>query len=284
MRKRRSSPVSGFFQLTLGTILVVLGVYFFKFPNHFSFGGVTGLAVVAEPYLPISASDFTFLVNMLLLVVGFAFLGRQFGLKTVYTSLLMSVLLSLLERICPLSAPLTDQPVLELGFAIALPAVGAALLFQQEASGGGTDIIAMVLKKYTNIHIGQALFYSDLLFVVCSALVFGVQTLLFSFAGLMIKSLVIDNVIASLNTSKCLSIICTRPEPICQFITDTLGRGATVVAAEGAFTHEKRSILYTALSPAEALRLRRFLREQDPSAFVMVTTSSEILGRGFQNA
>lgn len=273
-----------FAQLTLGTVLIVVGVYFFKFPNNFSFGGVTGLAVIVAPYLPIGASDFTFIVNTLLLVVGFCFLGKGFGAKTVYTSMLMSILLSLLERVCPLAAPLTNQPVLELGFAIALPAVGAALLFHLGASGGGTDIIAMVLKKYTSTNIGRALFYSDLIFVLCGALVFGVETLLFSFAGLMIKSLVIDNVIASMNLVKCFSVVCRDSDGICAFITKELRRSATVSDARGAFTNEPRAIIFTALTPGEGLRLRRFIHENEPSAFVMVSTSSEIMGRGFQQA
>ena len=126
MRKQKT-PFSEFLQLTAGALLVALGVYFFKFPNHFSFGGVTGMAVIVAPYLPVSAADFSFLANLLLLAVGFTFLGKGFGLKTAYASLLNSLLLSALDRLCPLSSPLTDQPILELAFAIALPALGAAL-------------------------------------------------------------------------------------------------------------------------------------------------------------
>ena len=278
---KKKGPFPPFAAMTIGTLLVSLGVYFFKFPNNFSFGGVTGLAVVAAPYLPISASDFTFIANMLLLLLGFVFLGRGFGVKTIYTSLLMSVSLTLLERIFPLSAPLTQEPLLELGFAIALPAVGAAFLFSVGASGGGTDVIAMILKKYTSIGIGQALFFSDLLFVLMGGLLFGVETFLFSFAGLLIKSLLIDNVIASMNQVKWLQVICSHPEEICRFITEDLKRSATLSSGTGAFTGEERSILFTAMTPREARRLRQFIADADPSAFVMISTTHEIMGRGF---
>jgi len=268
--------------LTFATVLIALGVYFFKFPNHFSFGGVTGMAVIASKFLPITASDFTFAANMVLLVVGFIFLGKSFGAKTVYTSLLLSVLLSLFQRIFPMSAPLTNQPVLELGFAIALPAVGAAILFFLNASGGGTDVIAMILKKYSNFNIGQALFYTDLVFVLLSGFVFGIETLLFSFAGLMIKALLIDNVIASLNQVKYCNVVCSEKEKICDYITHELKRSATSCDGTGAYTHDPKTIVFTALTSAEAAKLRRYIKEIEPKAFIMMSNSSEIFGRGFR--
>ncbi len=137
--------------LTFSTVLVVIGVYFFKFPNNFSFGGVTGYAVVLGKVMPFTPSDITFVFNIALLVVGFLFLGRSFGIKTVYVSILMSVGLAVLEKVCPLNAPLTDEPLLELLFAIFLPGLGSAILFNVGASSGGTDIIAMILKKYTAV-------------------------------------------------------------------------------------------------------------------------------------
>ena len=134
--------------LTLATIILDVGVYFFKFPNNFSFGGVTGLSVLLAQMLPFRASTLNFMINMLLLVFGFLFLGKGFGMKTVYVSVLSSVGLSLLDAFVPMNAPLTHQPVLELIYAIVLPAFSSAMLFNVNASGGGTDIIAMILKKY----------------------------------------------------------------------------------------------------------------------------------------
>ena len=162
--------------LTLATLVMVAGIYVFKFPNDFSFGGVTGIAIILSGLFDISASSITFIINMALLLVGFLFLGRGFGIKTVYVSVLMSGALSLLEYFFPMSAPLTNEPVLELIFAIVLPSFGSAILFNMNASGGGTDIIAMVLRKYTSFNIGSALFLVDLCITVAACFVFDAQT------------------------------------------------------------------------------------------------------------
>lgn len=143
--------------ITISIWIMVIGIYFFKFPNHFAFGGITGFSTVISEMTQWSASDFTFITNMSLLVLGFIFLGRSFGLKTVYATVVMSVSLSLLERICPLTKPLTSEPLLELMFAIFLPAIGTAILFNIGASSGGTDIIAMIMKKHTSMNIGTVL-------------------------------------------------------------------------------------------------------------------------------
>ena len=145
--------------ITISIWIMVIGIYFFKFPNHFAFGGITGFSTVISEMTQWSASDFTFITNMSLLVLGFIFLGRSFGLKTVYATVVMSVSLSLLERICPLTKPLTSEPLLELMFAIFLPAIGTAILFNIGASSGGTDIIAMIMKKHTSMNIGLSLIH-----------------------------------------------------------------------------------------------------------------------------
>lgn len=150
-------------------------------------------------------------MNTSLLVLGFIFLGKGFGIKTVYASMVMSVSLSLLERVCPLSRPLTTEPLLELLFAIFLPAVGTAILFHLGASSGGTDIIAMILKKYTSLNIGTVLMLVDVAAAASSFFIFGPETGLFSTIGLAAKSLVIDDVIENLNLCKCFNIICDDP-------------------------------------------------------------------------
>lgn len=268
--------------LTLATLLLVVGVYVFKFPNNFSFGGVTGIAVVLSKVTALSASSYTFIINMALLAVGFLFLGTSFGIKTVYVSVLTSVGLSVMEKLFPMAGPLTEQPVLELIFAIFLPALSAAILFNVGASGGGTDIVAMILKKYTPVNIGTALFLVDLGITVAACFVFDVTTGLFSFTGLMAKSLVIDNVIESINRCKCFNVICNNPEPICNFIRDELKRSATVYRAEGAFTHAPRTVILTVLKRGQAVQLRNYVREVEPTAFMMITNSSEIIGKGFR--
>lgn len=268
--------------LTVATLILVVGVYLFKFPNNFSFGGVTGIAVVLGAVMPVSPGSITFVINMALLVVGFIFLGKSFGIKTVYVSVLTSVGLSAAERWFPMNGPLTQQPVLELIYAIVLPAVSAAILFNIGASGGGTDIIAMILKKYTKLNIGAALFVVDLFIVLSSCLVFDAQTGLFSLCGLLAKSLVVDNVIENINLCKYFTIVCNDPQPICDFITQKLNRSATVYHAEGAYQHNQKSVIMTVMKRSQAVELRNFIHETQPSAFIAITNSSEIIGKGFR--
>lgn len=260
---------------------MVVGVYFFKFPNHFAFGGVTGFSTVVSAVTRWSAGNFTFVANMVLLVIGFIFVGRQFGIKTVYASILMSVSLSVLEKLYPMDRPLTSEPVLELIFAIFLPAVGSAILFNIGASSGGTDIIALVLKKYTSFNIGTALFLADLFAVGSSFFIFGPTTGLFSSLGLMAKSLMVDGVIENINLCKCFNIVCDDPVPICDYIINGLNRSATIYEAQGAFTHHKKSVIMTTMKRSQAVRLRNYIRNVEPTAFMMVTNSSEIIGKGF---
>ena len=149
------SQLKNFFLLTFSTLAMAVGIYFFKFTNNFTFGGITGLAVLIAKSGAISASDFSFISNMVLLVLGLFVLGKKFAAKTAYSSILLSVTLSVLERVYPMTRPLTDQPLLELAFAIALPSIGSAILFNIGSSSGGTDIVAMIMKKYTSVDIGK---------------------------------------------------------------------------------------------------------------------------------
>lgn len=268
--------------LTGATYIMVIGIYAFKFPNNFSFGGVTGLAIVLSNFLPTTPGNVTFIINMALLLVGFLFLGKGFGVKTAYISIIMSLGLSLSEKIYPMTRPLTEEPVLELVFAVALPAFSSAIFFNMDASGGGTDIIAMILRKYTKLNIGTALFISDLLIVVSACFVFNAQTGLFSLLGLLTKSLVVDGVIENINLCKYFTIICDDPEPICDFIKNKLHRSATTYDAEGSYEHRKKTVIITIMKRGQAVELRNFIRQTQPTAFIAITNSSEIIGKGFR--
>lgn len=268
--------------MTIGTIIITIGVYFFKFPNNFSFGGVTGIAVVVSRLVPWSASTITLVLNMLLLVVGFLFLGKKFGIKTVYVTVLMSLLLAVLEVLCPMTQPLTDQLFLEFVLAILLPSFGAAILFNVGASGGGTDIVAMILRRRTGLDMGTMLFVVDIVVTVSVFAVFDIETSLYAVTGLMAKTIVINGSISDLNLSKYFNIICDDPEPICAFIKEKLHRGATVTDAYGAFSHHDKYIVFTVISRSQAIRLRNFVKQVEPHAFMAICNSSEIIGKGFQ--
>lgn len=277
------SKLKNFSLLTISTLIMAVGIYFFKFANNFTFGGITGIAVLVAKFLPISASDFSFVVNILLLIIGWIVLGKSFAEKTAYSTILLSVILSLLERIYPMSHPLTNEPLLELIFAILLPALGSAILFNIGASSGGTDVIAMILKKYTSIDIGKGLMISDLIFTLAGFLVFNVKTGLYSLFGLIMRSALIDNFIESFNRSKYFHVVTSNATCICDFIQNDLQRGATIVNATGAFTGDDKYIILTVLSPSQAVKLRNFIKEHDPKAFLLVSNTSEIIGKGFHS-
>lgn len=270
-----------FAALTFSTLVMAVGIYFFKFSNNFTFGGITGLAVLIAKTGFMSASDFTFVTNMLLLIIGWIILGKKFAAKTAYCSILLSVVLSALERIYPMSHPLTDQPMLELCFAIALPALGSAILFNIGGSSGGTDIIAMILKKYSSFDIGKALMLTDVIITIAGCFVFDIETGLYSFLGLAIRSFMIDTFIESFNLSKYFNVVCDHPEPICDFITHELTRSATVCQAQGAFSGNDKYIIFTALNRPQAVKLRNFIKENEPTAFILISNTSEIIGKGF---
>lgn len=275
--------LKNFSLLTISTLIMAVGIYFFKFTNNFTFCGITGIAVLVAKFLPISASDFSFVVNILLLIIGWIVLGKSFAEKTAYSTILLSVSLSLLERIYPMSHPLTNEPLLELIFAILLPALGSAILFNIGASSGGTDVIAMILKKYTSVDIGKGLMISDLIFTLAGFLVFNVKTGLYSLFGLIMRSALIDNFIESFNRSKYFHVVTSNATCICDFIQNDLQRGATIVNATGAFTGDDKYIILTVLSPSQAVKLRNFIKEHDPKAFLLVSNTSEIIGKGFHS-
>lgn len=273
-----------FLLLTFGTVLVAVGVYFFKFPNNFSMGGVTGIAILLSALFPVSSATFASVINVIFLILGFVVLNKGFGVRTVYCSLLFSALLSGLEWLCPLSGPLTDQKLLELFFAVLLPALGAGILFNTQGSTGGTDILAMILKKFTNLDIGKALLCVDVLVAGSTFLVVNIETGLFSLLGLVLKSVLVDTVIESLNRKKSFILVTSQPEAVASFITHDLHRSATIWEARGAYSHETKWVVLAALTRAQAVALRRHLKETDPHAFMLITNSSEIFGKGFLRA
>ena len=271
--------------LTLGTFLVAAGVYFFKFPNSFNTGGVTGLAVILNAVFPtVSPSTFSSVINIAFLALGFLFLDKSFGINTIYCSVLFSAMLSGLEWLCPLTAPLTGQKTLELFFAVILPSLGAAILFNMQSSTGGTDILAMILKRFSSMDIGNALLCVDVLIAASTLYFVGIEAGLYSVLGLVLKSVVVDTVIESLNRRKSFIAVTSCPEEVCTFITHSLNRSATYWPAKGAYSHDEKWVVLTALSRSQAVALRLYLKSVDPHAFILVTNSSEIFGKGFMRA
>ena len=272
-----------FLQINAGVLLVVVGVYFFKFPNQFSTGGVSGLAVILSA-LPIDLSSATImlLINLAFLVLGFVFLNKEFGVKTIYCTLMISVVTKIFEVYFPMTAPLTDQRMLELIFSVILPGVGSALLFTKGASSGGTDILAMIIRKNTQIDLGKSLLFSDFFISFSTLFFFGVETCMYSLLGLLLKSFIIDNVIENISTKKIAIIITSKHDEVIDFITHVLHRGVTNWECVGGYTGEEKSALMTALSPRQAVMLRDYVNSVDAKSFIVINNSTEVIGKGFQ--
>ena len=217
-----------FIILNLGLIFTAVGIAIFKTPNHFAFGGTSGLSIILSTLFPKwNVGAFMWIVNAALVVLGFFFLGIRSMGWTVYSSFALSFYVSACEAIYPLSSPLTHDVFLELCFAVFFPAVGAAMVFNVGASTGGTDIVAMILHKYTSLEIGRALLVSDLGIVLIAAYLYGAQTGLYCILGMILKCTVVDSAIESLNLRKVCTIISKYPEQVEEFIINDLHRSAT---------------------------------------------------------
>jgi uncharacterized membrane-anchored protein YitT (DUF2179 family) len=284
---RREDPTGlrFFLYLNLGLVLTALGVMVFKAPNHFALGGTSGLSIILSTLFPgTQVSTFMWAINAALVVLGLVLLDRRTIGWTVYSSFALSAYVSLFGWLMPLVHPLTDDTLLELCFAVLLPAIGSAIVFDIGASTGGTDILAMVLKKYTSLEIGKALMVSDAAIVAMAFVLYGPRTGLYCVLGLLGKSFVVDNVIESLNLRKVCTVISNEPDAVLDFLVRELERTATVRDAVGGFSMHPEKVIVTVLTRREASRLRIWLKRNDPGAFMTIVNSSEIIGRGFRSA
>lgn len=272
--------------ITFGTAIIAAAIYFFKFPNHFSVGGVSSLAVLLSQLVnhAVTESQIMSIANGALLIVALIVLGKSFAIKTVYSTALLSLLTLLFEWLFPLAEPITSHMFLELILTIGGIAIGSAILFSQGASSGGTDVIAMIIKKFTNAEIGTALLLSDALMVVASGFIFydKPEICMYSAVGLVLKSFIVDNVIDGFNRNKYFIIVTNKEKEACDFIHNMLHRGATISKCIGSYSGEEKSMITTVLNRTQAGMLKKFLKETDPGAFTVITNSSDILGKGFR--
>lgn len=281
--KKSIITVKSLLFLHVGIVLLSIGIYFFKIPNGFSTGGVTGIGTILGKITPISSGIWIWILNIALLILGFVILGKKTGAKTVYCSMAYSALIYIFETFIPLKSPLSNQPFLELTYAMLLTSIGSAMIFYSEASSGGTDIVALILKKNFKLDVGKALLCVDFIVASSSFFVFDIQTGLFSLLGLFTKAFIVDNVIESLYACKYFVVITSKPSEISEYIMTELHHGVTTHEVVGEYTHSGRMMIHTVCKRIEAIRLREKIRELDPGAFVIITTSSEIIGRGFRS-
>jgi len=272
-----------FFLMNFGLLLVALGVHFFKTPNNFAIGGTTGVSIIAATLIPgLKVGSAMIIINAALILIGLIFLGRNFTAGTFYSSIAVSLLIWLLEIIAPVTAPLTNDTILELCYAVILPAVGSGIVFNIGASTGGTDIVAMILSKRTSLEIGKALFLSDFLITIAAIFIYGTQTGLYCMLGLLAKAFLLDNVTESMNVRKQVTIVSKESKAIESFIINKLHRGATIYKAYGAYTEDEKEIITTVLGRRQAVQLRNFIRQADQGAFITIVNSSETIGKGFR--
>ena len=274
--------------LNVGILMIAVGTYFFKAPNHFATGGVSGLAIIltkfTEPKVSwLGQTELTAFINVFLLIIGFIFLGRGCSLKTAYCTLFYSGEMQLMKLIYPVTTPVTDEVFLEFIFAMLLTGAGSAILFNCKASSGGTDILALIVKKYTPLKdVGIALIVTDFT-IACSAFfVFDIRAGLFSVLGLFTKAFLIDGVIESIVKSKYVMIITSRPDDVAPFIIEGLHRSFTSFKAQGGYTGEEKTVLVIVCKKIEAYKLKTKLHSVDPDAFVILCNTSEIVGRGWE--
>ena len=266
-----------------GVLLLTIGVYFFKTPNNFATGGVSGLSLLLARALPLhTQAQYMAAINVILLIIGAVVLGKECSGLTVFCSLQFSALNWLLEVLVPMNKPFTEEPLMELIYAMFLSGIASGILFDCNASSGGTDIIALILRKYSTLDIGRALLVTDMVIVISNFFINGIAAGLYSLLGLFMKTFLIDNIIESMNLCKAFTNVTTKPDEIGRFIMDELRHGVTMYEAKGGYTLGSKSMLLTVCRRADAIRLRRFAKQVDPDSFIIITNSSEIIGRGFR--
>ena len=274
-----------------GIVFLACSLYFFLVPNHFVTGGVTGLSTILNALIPgISTATWLMGLNICMLSLGFIFLGKSTGIWTVYCSLgysgLMMIFekLELLEKLSPEIHTLTNEPFLELCVGIMLYALGSALIFYTGASSGGMDIAALIIQKYAKLDVGKAVLYVNSLIAIGSIFVFrNVLTAILSLLGLFANAFIIDIVIDNLDSCKYFIVITEKPQLVAEYIMNELHHGVTITDAIGAYTQAKKGMVHTVCRRYEAIRLRQAVKKIDENAFMVVTTSSEIIGKGFRS-
>lgn len=276
--KRES--IKEFALITMGIFLVAVSVVYFFEPNNIAAGGITGLAIVINHYIPfISIGPLVLMMDAILFIVALIVLGAKFGAKTIYSSFLLSTSMWLMQTFIPINV--TNDLILATIFGTLISAVGMAIVFNANASTGGTDIIAKILNKFFHIEIGKSLLIVDFLVTLLGAVTFGINIGLYGLLAVIINGVVIDNIIAGFKTKSEITIISEKNKEISKFILDDLERGCTFIKGIGGFTRKDTSILYTVLDRNEFIKLKNKIKEIDKNAFITVGEVHEVMGEGF---
>ena len=262
--------------LTGAMAIIAAAVYFFLVPSHASVSSISGLGIVLANFVPLPLSAITMILNVVLLVIGFLTCGREFGAKTVYTSILLPAFIGLFERIFPNLGSLTDSQELDVLCYILVVSVGLSILFNRNASSGGLDIVAKIMNKYLHMDLGKAMSLSGMCVALSAALVYDKKTVVLSVLGTYFNGLVLDHFIFDNNIKRRVCIITGKEEELRRFIIEDLHSGATVYESYGAYNMQKRREIITIVDKAEYQKLMSYMNREDPQAFITVYTVSDM--------
>lgn len=262
--------------LTGAVAIIAAAVYFFLVPSHASVSSISGLGIVLANFVPLPLSAITMILNVVLLVIGFLTCGREFGAKTVYTSILLPAFIGLFERLFPNLGSLTDSQELDVLCYILIVSVGLSILFNRNASSGGLDIVAKIMNKYLHMDLGKAMSLSGMCVALSAALVYDKKTVVLSVLGTYFNGLVLDHFIFDNNIKRRVCIITGKEEELRRFIIEDLHSGATVYESYGAYNMQKRREIITIVDKAEYQKLMSYMNREDPQAFITVYTVSDM--------
>jgi uncharacterized membrane-anchored protein YitT (DUF2179 family) len=262
--------------LTGAVAIIAAAVYFFLVPSHASVSSISGLGIVLANFVPLPLSAITMILNVVLLVIGFLTCGREFGAKTVYTSILLPAFIGLFERLFPNLGSLTDSQELDVLCYILVVSVGLSILFNRNASSGGLDIVAKIMNKYLHMDLGTAMSLSGMCVALSAALVYDKKTVVLSVLGTYFNGLVLDHFIFDQNIKRRVCIITGKEEELRRFIIEDLHSGATVYESYGAYNMQKRREIITIVDKAEYQKLMSYMNREDPQAFITVYTVSDM--------
>ena len=262
--------------LTVAVAIIAAAVYFFLVPSHTSVSSISGLGIVLSNFVPLQLSAITMILNVVLLIIGFFTCGREFGVKTVYTSVMLPLFLGLFEIIFPNFGSMTDSQELDVLCYILVVSVGLSILFNRNASSGGLDIVAKIMNKYLHMELGKAMSLSGMCVALSAALVYDKKTVVLSILGTYFNGIVLDHFIFDNNIKRLVCIITKKEEELRQFIIHDLHSGATIYEAIGAYNMEKRREIITIVDKGEYQKLMKFINQEDPKAFITVYNVSNM--------
>ena len=262
--------------LTVAVAIIAAAVYFFLVPSHTSVSSISGLGIVLSNFVPLQLSAITMILNVVLLIIGFFTSGREFGVKTVYTSVMLPLFLGLFEIIFPDFGSMTDSQELDVLCYVLVVSVGLSILFNRNASSGGLDIVAKIMNKYLHMELGKAMSLSGMCVALSAALVYDKKTVVLSILGTYFNGIVLDHFIFDHNIKRRVCIITKKEEELRQFIVHDLHSGATIYEAIGAYNMEKRREIITIVDKGEYQRLMKFINQEDPKAFITVYNVSNM--------